>query len=137
VKLHRTLDRLLVAYPVPDEEAWRTTVSLARISTPNQARNQIPAQAEAWLDIRFPAGGSPDIAALRRAVRDQGYSAEFLRKHGSGDSRFYGERGVNSVAFGTGGAGQHGPGEYVDIATIAPYYRALKTFLRVLDKETK
>ena len=106
VKLHRTLDKLLTAYPVPDEEAWRTT-------------------------------GSPDIAALQRAARDQGYSGDFLRKHGSGDSRFYGERGVNSVAFGTGGAGQHGPGEYVDIATIAPYYRALKTFLRDVDKETE
>jgi hypothetical protein len=32
----------------------RTTVNLARIQTPNQAYNQIPASAEAWLDIRFP-----------------------------------------------------------------------------------
>ena len=54
VKLHRTLGRVLAAYPVPAEEAWRTTVNVARIETPNQARNQIPAQAEAWLDIRFP-----------------------------------------------------------------------------------
>jgi succinyl-diaminopimelate desuccinylase len=54
VKLHRTLDRLLAAYPVPAEEAWRTTVNVARIETPNQARNQIPGLAEAWLDLRFP-----------------------------------------------------------------------------------
>src|ERR1700685_3059504 len=54
VKLHRTLDRLLAAYPVPTEEAWRTTVNVAKIETPNQARNQIPALAEAWLDLRFP-----------------------------------------------------------------------------------
>ena len=54
VKLHRSLARLLAAYPVPAEEAWRTTVNVARIETPNQARNQIPALAEAWLDIRFP-----------------------------------------------------------------------------------
>jgi succinyl-diaminopimelate desuccinylase len=176
VKLHRTLDKLLAAYPVPAEEAWRTTVSLARISTPNQARNQIPAEAEAWLDVRFPAGDphlyradagqiaaylggfcepgvtvvvdsadqphradldSPEIAVLRQAARGQGYSGDFLRKHGSGDSRFYGQRGVNSVAFGTGGAGQHGPGEYADIATIEPYYRALTSFLRDLGKQSK
>jgi succinyl-diaminopimelate desuccinylase len=54
VKLHRSLARVLAAYPVPAEEAWRTTVNIARIETPNQARNQIPALAEAWLDIRFP-----------------------------------------------------------------------------------
>jgi succinyl-diaminopimelate desuccinylase len=54
VKLHRSLANLLAAYPVPAEEAWRTTVNVARIETPNQARNQIPALAEAWVDIRFP-----------------------------------------------------------------------------------
>jgi succinyl-diaminopimelate desuccinylase len=168
LKLHRTVDKLLAVYPVPAEEAWRTTVSLASVSTPNQARNQVPAQAEALLDIRFPAADadlygasaeqitaylqgfcesgvtvvvdsadqphradttSAEVAALQRAARAQGYSGDFLRKHGSGDSRFYGERGVNSVAFGTGGGGQHGEGEYVDITTIEPYYQALRTFL--------
>jgi succinyl-diaminopimelate desuccinylase len=168
LKLHRTVDKLLAVYPVPAEEAWRTTVNLASVSTPNQARNQVPAHAEALLDIRFPAsdvdlyGASAEqiaaylqgfcesgvtvavdsadqphradtaraeVAALQRAARAQGYSGEFLRKHGSGDSRFYGERGVNSVAFGTGGGGQHGKGEYVDVTTIEPYYQALRAFL--------
>jgi succinyl-diaminopimelate desuccinylase len=171
LKLYRTVDRLLAVYPVPAEEAWRTTVSLASVSTANRARNQVPAQARAWLDIRFPAGDpdlhdasteqiaaylqsfcepgvtavldtadqphradldSVEIAALRRSARAQGYSGEFLRKHGSGDSRFYGQRGVNSVAFGTGGAGQHGEGEYADITTITPYYLALRAFLEEL-----
>ena len=54
VKLQRSLASVLDAYPVTTEEAWRTTVNIARIETPNQARNQIPARAEAWLDIRFP-----------------------------------------------------------------------------------
>jgi succinyl-diaminopimelate desuccinylase len=58
VKLHRSLARVLAAYPVPGEEAWRATVNLARIETPNTARNQIPAAAQAWLDIRFPAQDS-------------------------------------------------------------------------------
>jgi succinyl-diaminopimelate desuccinylase len=54
VKLLRSLDNVLARYPVATEEAWRTTVNLARIETPNTARNQIPELAEAWLDIRFP-----------------------------------------------------------------------------------
>ncbi len=55
VKLHRSLSNMLAAYPVPAGEVWQTTVNLARIETANQAFNQIPDQAEAWLDIRFPA----------------------------------------------------------------------------------
>jgi hypothetical protein len=45
VKLERSLARLLATYPVATEEAWRTTVNLARIETPNRAWNQIPALA--------------------------------------------------------------------------------------------
>jgi succinyl-diaminopimelate desuccinylase len=168
VKLHRSLDRLLAAYPVPAEEAWRTTVNIARIETPNQARNQIPALAEAWLDLRFPPedgdfnGKSakeitahlaafcepgvtpvveladpphhahrdrPEIARLRQAVTDQGYRADFLRKHGAADGRFYYQRGIDAVICGIGGDGLHGPDEYADTSTIAPYYRALTDFL--------
>jgi succinyl-diaminopimelate desuccinylase len=168
VKLHRSLANLLAAYPVPAEEAWRTTVNLARIETPNQARNQIPALAEAWVDIRFPPEDGdlngktaeeitaylasfcepgvtpvvhladpphhadrhrPEIRALQRAAANQGYRADFLRKHGAADGRFYYERGTDAVIFGIGGDGLHGPDEYADLTTIAPYYQALKHFL--------
>jgi succinyl-diaminopimelate desuccinylase len=56
VKLQRTVASLLARYPVATEEVWRTTVNLARAGTRNEARNQVPADAEALLDIRFPAG---------------------------------------------------------------------------------
>jgi succinyl-diaminopimelate desuccinylase len=54
IKLQASLASLLAAYPPAAEEAWRTTVNLAKIQTSNRARNQIPARAEAWLDIRYP-----------------------------------------------------------------------------------
>lgn len=168
VKLHRSLSRLLAAYPLPAEEVWRTTVNVARIETPNQASNQIPALAEAWLDIRFPPEDAdlngktaPEIAAylasfcepgvtpvveqadpphhasrdrreirsLQRAVVSQGYRADFLRKHGAADVRFYSQPGTDAVSFGIGGDGQHGPDEYADTTTITPYYQALREFL--------
>jgi succinyl-diaminopimelate desuccinylase len=168
VKLHRSLDNILARYPVATEEAWRTTVNLARIETPNTARNQIPELAEAWLDIRFPpedadfngksAGeitaylavfcepgvtpvvdyadpphradqNRPEVRSLQKAARNQGYRGGFLRKHGAGDGRFYYQQGIDAVAFGIGGDGQHGEDEYADTTTIAPYYRALREFL--------
>jgi succinyl-diaminopimelate desuccinylase len=168
VALMRSVERLLARYPIATAEEWRTTVNLARVHTPNQARNQIPAQAEAWLDIRFPpedrdlAGrttdeiaaylqeccepgvtavvqnldaphhtdpGRAEIARLRAAAREQGFEPDFLRKHGAGDGRFYGGLGIAAVAFGVGGQGQHGAGEYAEISTIAPYFQALRQFL--------
>jgi succinyl-diaminopimelate desuccinylase len=75
VKLQASLARLLAAYPHATEEAWRTTINLARIQTPNQARNQIPALAEAWLDIRYP----PDDTNLNGKTVEQitAYLASF------------------------------------------------------------
>ena len=171
VKLVKTVTRLLARYPVATQEVWRTTVSLARVDTPNQAFNQIPAHAEAWLDIRFPAEDADfngrtlrevaeyldtfcepgvtvaidhldaahhadhdrrEVKELRKAAQSQGYPAGFLYKHGAGDGAFYSGRVIAAVAFGVGGGGQHGPDEYVEIATIVPYYRALKEFLERL-----
>ena len=168
IKLQASLANLLAVYPIASEEAWRTTVNLARIQTPNQAYNQIPALAEAWIDIRFPPEDTdlngksaaeiaaylasfcesgvtpvinqadpphhsdqhrPEIRSLQQAVENQGYRADFLRKHGAADGRFYYQRGTDAVIFGVGGDGLHGPDEYADTTTIAPYYRALKEFL--------
>ena len=67
--------RLLAAYPFAAEEIWRTTVNLARVETPNRARNQVPAQAEAWLDIRFPPE-DPDLSG-KTADEVTAYLASF------------------------------------------------------------
>jgi succinyl-diaminopimelate desuccinylase len=173
LKLMNTVTRLLARYPAATEEVWRTTVNLARVDTPNRAFNQIPAEAEAWLDIRFPAEDAelndrtlqevteylhafcepdvavtidqldpphhadhdrPEVEELRRAAQSQGYSADFLYKHGAGDGGFYSGYGIAAVAFGVGGAGQHGPDEYVEITTIIPYYQALTEFLQHISR---
>jgi succinyl-diaminopimelate desuccinylase len=75
VKIVNTLGRLLERYPVATEEVWRTTVNVAMVQTPNQAVNQTPAQAEAWLDIRFPAEDT-DLNG-RSAADAAGYLASF------------------------------------------------------------
>ena len=80
-------------------------------------------------DPREPHRGRDGV---ERAAREQGYSGDLLRKHGAADGRFYYQRGIDAVIFGVGGDGLHGPNEYADITTIAPYHRALTEFLRTL-----
>ncbi|GID91992.1 M20 family metallopeptidase [Amorphoplanes digitatis] len=164
---------LVRRYPVPATEQWATTVNVARIETANLAVNQVPADATAWLDIRFPpedtdfSGRTPheivaylrsvtgvraevdslgpshhadpeseEVARLREAARSAGFSGELLRKHGAADARFYYARGVDAVIFGPGGDGQHGPDEYADLTTVAPYRDALVSFLKSLTPRT-
>jgi succinyl-diaminopimelate desuccinylase len=168
VKLIDAVQRIMARYPVPTSEAWRTTVNVARIETPNDAFNQIPASAQASLDVRYPPEDADlngksveeitahfaglcgpgitvsvdhldpphhadydraELTLLRQAAQGQGYAGAFLRKHGAGDGRFYYQRGIDAVAFGVGGAGQHGPDEYADLTTVEPYQRALTAFL--------
>ncbi|MCA2214279.1 M20 family metallopeptidase [Jidongwangia harbinensis] len=169
--LTAAIDGILRRHPVPAGEQWTTTVNVARIGTGNRAVNQVPADATAWLDIRFPpedeafAGRTPDeivahlgalggervtvtveafapphradpagaeVRLLRDAARAAGYSGDLLRKHGAADGRFYSAAGVDAVIFGPGGDGQHGPDEYLAIATVRPYHDALAGFLRRL-----
>jgi succinyl-diaminopimelate desuccinylase len=70
LKLVNTVTGLLARYPVATEEDWRTTVNLARMDPPNRAFNQVPAQAEAWLDIRFPADDADLNGRTRQEVTE-------------------------------------------------------------------
>lgn len=82
-----------------------------------------------------PHRADPDrreVRLLQAAAREAGCTGELLRKHGAADVRFYSARGIDAVVFGPGGDGQHGPGEYADLATAGPYRAALRTFLRAL-----
>jgi succinyl-diaminopimelate desuccinylase len=171
LRLLSAVSRVMARYPVPATEQWRTTVNLARVHTPNRTFNQVPAEAEAWLDVRYPAEDSElngrtadeitahfaglcgdgvtvavdhldpphhadhdrvEVMALRAAARRVGYGGAMLRKHGAGDGRHYYQRGMDAVAFGVGGAGQHGPDEFADVDTFVPYHDALAGFLRDL-----
>jgi succinyl-diaminopimelate desuccinylase len=74
VALHAGIGAVLGRYPTPAAEEWRTTVNLARVETGNQAVNQVPADATAWLDVRFPPT-DPDFAG-----REPEEIASFLRE---------------------------------------------------------
>ncbi|HEY0001733.1 MAG TPA: M20/M25/M40 family metallo-hydrolase [Actinoplanes sp.] len=70
LKLTAGLDRLLRRHPVPATEQWTTTVNVARIETPNTAVNQVPGEATAWLDIRYPPSDPAFAGRTRAEVED-------------------------------------------------------------------
>ena len=59
--LTAALERILQCYPTPADQAWVTTVNVARIETTNQAFNRVPDQATAWLDIRCIPADAPTV----------------------------------------------------------------------------
>jgi succinyl-diaminopimelate desuccinylase len=52
-KIHNALASLHKVFPVPSEEAWITTMNLAKIETDNSTFNHVPEGATAYLDFRF------------------------------------------------------------------------------------
>jgi succinyl-diaminopimelate desuccinylase len=77
---------------------------------------------------------SSDARALAHAVSEvAGKPAQFIRKHGAADIRFFSQRGIPGVTIGMQGEGQHSDNEYVEIASIERYLATLTQFLTNLD----
>ncbi len=131
------------------------SLNLAKIQA-GQVFNQVPDCCTLGIDIRYLPGQCPEslVAAIRQAVGESqvrvhfhgppvdtkaddklvarlGLCAgtRFFGQDGSADTRFYAERGIPAVEFGPSGANHHGPGEYVDIASLAEYTRILHAFI--------
>lgn len=58
-----------------------------------------------------------------------GEPARFYREHFASDARFYSERAIPAVCFGPVGAGLHSDEEWVDVASLAQLYEALRSFV--------
>jgi succinyl-diaminopimelate desuccinylase len=110
---------------------------------PNQDPGDILSQIRAIPDLRIvktftraPAHVSrrnPYVLALRDAVaRSIEGEALSVGRDGASDAISFLEAGVPAVEFGPIGGGHHGPHEWVSIASLARYRRALGDFVRAL-----
>jgi acetylornithine deacetylase len=79
-------------------------------------------QAEGWeID---PA--SPVVETLAGAIRDETKGpAATAPLFGTADARFFRDAGIPAVYYGPSGDGQHGPNEWVDLASVARVTRVL------------
>jgi succinyl-diaminopimelate desuccinylase len=77
---------------------------------------------------------SPYVRALRDAVSRSIPDREAMSvgRDGASDAASFMQAGIPAVEFGPVGAGHHGPEEWVSVASLARYRRALSDFVRVL-----
>jgi len=77
---------------------------------------------------------NPHVRALREAVARTNPDREALSvgRDGASDAAAFIEAGIPAVEFGPAGAGHHGPEEWVSLASMARYRRALGDFVRTL-----
>ena len=78
---------------------------------------------------------NPFVTALRDAI---GLTAEgevlSVGRDGASDAIAFLEAGVPAVEFGPVGGGHHGPEEWVSLASLSRYRRALGDFVRLLPR---
>ncbi len=74
------------------------------------------------------------VRALRDAVTRAAPDTETMSvgRDGASDAASFIEAGIPAVEFGPAGAGHHGPEEWVSLASLARYRRALSDFVRCL-----
>ena len=76
---------------------------------------------------------NPFVVALRDAVALTGEGAGVaVGRDGASDAFAFLEAGIPAVEFGPSGNGHHGPEEWVSIASLARYRRALVEFVRAV-----
>jgi acetylornithine deacetylase len=79
-------------------------------------------QAEGW----DAGAGSPIVATLAAAITDETHApATTAPLFGTADARFFRDAGIPAVYYGPVGNGQHGPDEWVDLASVARVTRVL------------
>jgi len=78
--------------------------------------------------------GNPYVRALRDAVARAVPDKEVMSvgRDGASDAVAFMAAGIPAVEFGPDGAGHHGPEEWVSVASMARYRRALVSFVRML-----
>ncbi len=97
------------------------------------------AEADPWLREHPPAirwhgfraegweidPDAPIATALAQAVAEDGGRPRTAPLYGTADARFFRDAGIPALYYGPSGGGQHGPDEWVDLASVARVTRVL------------
>ncbi len=143
-----------------DEDHWHPTCTLTIIKTPNQTANCIPSEAEATLDIRFPAPYTkekilnqihnllddeidthiivsaeptrftPDPLYLTVSEEITGKPTILKKEDGGSDARFIGQHNVPVIVSRPIVGELHSLDEWIDINSMETFYRIYELYLK-------
>lgn len=69
IKMNNIINTIEDKYPVPQKEAWKTTINLAKVLSNNEAFNKVPDYCESWLDVRYiPEESDTIIKNIKRML---------------------------------------------------------------------
>ncbi|MEK7166044.1 MAG: M20/M25/M40 family metallo-hydrolase, partial [Patescibacteria group bacterium] len=78
LKANEFLQKLKIAYPIPQKESWATTVNVAKIETANATFNKVPEDAVVWLDIRYIPEDKDSVLEKIRSMVSKDVKVETL-----------------------------------------------------------
>ena len=124
---------------VPDSCTMAVDVRYLPGQDPDEILEQVRAIPEvevtrtfSWPPVSVPRS-NPYVRALREAVTSSVHGeALSVGRDGASDAAAFLTAGIPAVEFGPVGAGHHGPEEWVSVASLARYRRALGDFVRAL-----
>jgi succinyl-diaminopimelate desuccinylase len=124
---------------VPDECTMAVDVRYLPGQDPGEILSQVRQIPEIDVTKTFiwppvtVARTDPFVQGLRDAVA-RSISGEVMSvgRDGASDAASFIQAGIPAVEFGPGGAGHHGPEEFVSLSSLARYRRALGDFVRTL-----
>lgn len=125
---------------VPDRCTMAVDVRYLPGQDPARILEQVRAIADIDVERTFlhppvsVARSDPYVRALREAVRglEPGIERLSVGRDGASDAASFLEAGIPAVEFGPSGAGHHGPEEWVSLASLRRYRRALGEFVRIV-----
>ena len=124
---------------VPDECTMAVDIRYLPGQDPAEILSQVESIPEIDVTRTFiwppvsVARTDPYVRALREAVaRSIRGEAMSVGRDGASDAASFLGAGIPAVEFGPGGAGHHGPEEWVSVSSMARYRRALGDFIRAL-----
>jgi succinyl-diaminopimelate desuccinylase len=124
---------------VPDECTMAVDIRYLPGQSPAEILTQVESIPEIDVTRTFiwppvsVARTDPYVRALREAVaRSIRGEAMSVGRDGASDAASFLGAGIPAVEFGPGGAGHHGPEEWVSVSSMARYRRALGDFIRAL-----
>jgi succinyl-diaminopimelate desuccinylase len=110
---------------IPDERPEQILAALQECFAGGEVRLVLPPFP--------PLATDPDDAQVRRLAESvaavTGRPARLYREHFASDARYYSDRRVPSVCLGPVGAGLHSDEEWVEVASLAQLYEALRRFV--------